>query len=357
MESMRVQGRQIWKLPWFAVDGWDAHIVRNSHYQLELRWDDEPTGKPTLRIAFPGCEGYRVTYDRAAGLIGEGTEDIAWAHFAEITLSDWLDPAEVPPHDRWKDPRPPLRHFAVCLFDGPCFEFLAEGFSIEEDGKPVEVPDPARAEPAGDSEATQRRPEAERDAEHPMDDTERTRLSRFLSYALRHAPDRVGITLDAQGWADLPSVLEACNAAGPGATRDMILEVVRRCEKQRFEYDTPADRIRSVHGHSVEIDLALEPRTPPPVLYHGTYRDILERVLAEGLRPMRRRYVHLSIDVRTATEVGGRRGEPVVLRVDAAGAHAAGGQFFVSASGVWLTDCVAPEFISHSDALSHGESR
>jgi putative RNA 2'-phosphotransferase len=178
-----------------------------------------------------------------------------------------------------------------------------------------------------------------------IEDAERTRLSRFLSYALRHAPGQVGISLDRHGWADVRAVLVARRDAGHTATRDAVLEVVRRCEKQRFEYDDVADRVRSVHGHSVEVELALEPRAPPPVLYHGTHRSALARVLAEGLRPMRRRHVHLSVDIPTATEVGRRRGEPAVLRVAAAEFHAAGGRFFVSASGVWLTEQVPPEYL------------
>jgi hypothetical protein len=44
----------------------------------------------------------------------------------------------------------------------------------------------------------------------------------------------------------------------------------------------------------------------------------LPSILAEGLRPGRRNAVHLSSDVATARVIGGRRGRPVVLRVDAA---------------------------------------
>jgi putative RNA 2'-phosphotransferase len=50
--------------------------------------------------------------------------------------------------------------------------------------------------------------------------------------------------------------------------------------------------------------------------------------------------VHLSADVDTARAVGARRGEPVVLRVDAAAMAAAGALFTRSANGVWLTDTV-----------------
>ncbi|WP_343046148.1 RNA 2'-phosphotransferase [Nonomuraea typhae] len=56
-------------------------------------------------------------------------------------------------------------------------------------------------------------------------------------------------------------------------------------------------------------------------------------------------HVHLSADRETALRVGGRRGVPVVLVVDAAGMHATGHPFYRSANGVWLADHVPPAFL------------
>ena len=64
---------------------------------------------------------------------------------------------------------------------------------------------------------------------------------------------------------------------------------------------------------------------------------------------MRRRHVHLSRDVETAQAVGRRRGQPIVLRVDAATLHRSGHRFFVADNGVWLTDLVAPTCLSRVD--------
>ena len=55
--------------------------------------------------------------------------------------------------------------------------------------------------------------------------------------------------------------------------------------------------------------------------------------------------MHLSADQATATAVGARRGPPVVLRVDAAGMHAAGHEFRCAANGVWLAGHVPPAYI------------
>ena len=93
------------------------------------------------------------------------------------------------------------------------------------------------------------------------------------------------------------------------------------------------------------MDLDLPARTPPEVLYHGTVERFLAAILAEGLRPMRRHHVHLSPDEATALRVGARRGEPVVLTVDAARMHADGHEFRMSGNGVWLVAGVPPQYL------------
>ena len=104
--------------------------------------------------------------------------------------------------------------------------------------------------------------------------------------------------------------------------------------------------IRANQGHSVEVDLQLEEREPPEVLYHGTVERFLPSILAGGLNKGRRHHVHLSKDVETARKVGARRGKPVILKVDAGRMHGDGHKFFVSANGVWLTDSVPPSYLS-----------
>jgi putative RNA 2'-phosphotransferase len=57
--------------------------------------------------------------------------------------------------------------------------------------------------------------------------------------------------------------------------------------------------------------------------------------------------------VSTARTVGARRGRPVVLRVDAAGMHAAGMTFYRASNGVWLTDRVPPEWLAPDPVRPH----
>ena len=116
-------------------------------------------------------------------------------------------------------------------------------------------------------------------------------------------------------------------------------------DKQRFAFDAAGQRIRAQQGHSVDIDLQLTPATPPAVLYHGTAPAALPAIQATGLQKMSRHHVHLTTDEATARRVGLRRGRPVLLAIDAAALHAAGGVFYQSGNGVWLIDAVPPQYI------------
>jgi len=175
-----------------------------------------------------------------------------------------------------------------------------------------------------------------------MDDV---RLSKRLSYVLRHDPASIGITLDRAGWVPVPALLSALERNGVVVSRDRLESVVARNDKQRFTIDAARDRIRANQGHSVAVDLGLEAVVPPDRLFHGTAKQKVAAILVDGLRKGGRHAVHLSPDRATAHRVGTRHGSPVVLEVDAAGMQAAGYRFEVSDNGVWLTERVPPEYL------------
>lgn len=178
-----------------------------------------------------------------------------------------------------------------------------------------------------------------------LEDKRLVRLSKYLSKHLRHTPEALGLTLESGGWVPVEALLDACNRRNFRITRDELEEVVARNNKQRFSFDPTRTRIRANQGHSVEVDLQLEPVEPPAVLYHGTASQNVEAIRREGLKRMSRHHVHLSGDMSTALMVGARHGKPVVLDVDAAAMHRAGHEFYRSANGVWLVDHVPPEYL------------
>ncbi|MET9668159.1 RNA 2'-phosphotransferase [Streptomyces sp. NPDC006475] len=196
-------------------------------------------------------------------------------------------------------------------------------------GRPVAEPGPSGAEPdRGGAEPDERRT---------------VKVSKYLSKHLRHQPERIGITLDENGWVPVDELMRAAAAHHFPFTRAELDHVVAVNDKRRFTID--GARIRANQGHTVEVDLDLPPAEPPAYLYHGTVAAHLDAIRAEGLRPMRRHHVHLSPDRETATRVGARRGRPVILSVDSGAMHRAGHVFRVSANGVWLAEAVPTEFL------------
>ncbi|MFN8510772.1 MAG: RNA 2'-phosphotransferase [Deinococcaceae bacterium] len=178
-----------------------------------------------------------------------------------------------------------------------------------------------------------------------MKDFQDIRISKVLSYHLRHHPDQLGLQLQQGGWVDVDDLLSALRKAGFLIDRATLKRVVLNNDKQRFSFDENELRIRANQGHSVQVDLELQPTRPPEVLYHGTPKSSVPSILVEGLKPMNRHHVHLSHDRETAQKVGARRGKPEVLEIKAQSMFSLGYPFYISANGVWLTPHVPPEFI------------
>ena len=162
---------------------------------------------------------------------------------------------------------------------------------------------------------------------------------------MRHQPSKIGLTLDAQGWADVDEWLLKANQHGVTLTRPVLNEVVQQNDKRRFAFSADGTRIRANQGHSIKIDLGLAPLAPPEYLYHGTATRFLASIRQKGLLRGKRDYVHLSSDEETARKVGARHGEAIVLVVKGGEMHTAGFKFYCSANGVWLIDHVPVAYL------------
>ena len=163
------------------------------------------------------------------------------------------------------------------------------------------------------------------------------RISKFLSYILRHKPDAIGLELDAEGWASVQDILDKSDK---GLTRRRIEQAVEANDKQRFSLSDDGQLIRANQGHSLNVDLGFKPIEPPEYLYHGTATRFLDSIQEQGLKPRSRQYVHLSADTDTAVKVGQRHGKPVILKLLAKDMHQNGHAFFLAKNGVWLTENV-----------------
>ena len=173
--------------------------------------------------------------------------------------------------------------------------------------------------------------------------------SKLLSRWLRHRPDAIGLEIDKRGWVDVAELLLKSAGAGVALTQDELMQIVVENDKQRFSLSEDRTRIRAAQGHSVDVDLKLPVKTPPPVLFHGTVQNFIASIRRQGLLPGTRRDVHLSATKQTAEEVGARRGTPVVLLVETFPLLRDGYRFRCSDNGVWLIPNVPPKYIRFPD--------
>lgn len=172
-------------------------------------------------------------------------------------------------------------------------------------------------------------------------------VSKFLSLILRHKPETVGVKLDSNGWVDVDKLLEGCRKAGKNISGALLERVVVENDKMRFSFNANKTKIRANQGHSKQVDVELEEQAPPLILYHGTLARNEKSIRERGLVKMNRLHVHLSIDTKSARKVAERRvGAPMICKIDSAAMARDGLKFFRSVNGVWLTECVPPQYIS-----------
>lgn len=176
-------------------------------------------------------------------------------------------------------------------------------------------------------------------------------LSKVVSHALRHEPWLYELELDEEGWAPVDQLIAALREKGgdwESVDRDALERMLASATKRRHQLD--GDRIRALYGHSLPGSIHKRPAAPPARLFHGTAPETWAVVQADGLLPMRRQFVHLSVDRETALMVGRRKSAvPVLLMIDAAAAVAAGTTFYEGNELVWLADRVPARFIAPAE--------
>lgn len=172
------------------------------------------------------------------------------------------------------------------------------------------------------------------------------KISKEVSYALRHAPWEYELELDSEGWVSIEQLLLALrlNKQWEFLTQDDLAIMIEMSDKKRHEILD--GKIRALYGHSVPDKITKIAEAPPSVIYHGTARHLLEQILKQGLHPMGRQYVHLSDNKETATIVGKRKdSSPILLGVDSLKAWNEGISFYKGNNTVWLSDYIPSPYI------------
>jgi putative RNA 2'-phosphotransferase len=170
-------------------------------------------------------------------------------------------------------------------------------------------------------------------------------LSKFISLVLRHKPEVVGIQLDKNGWADVDELIEGVNAKNREIDLPMLEILVASDEKQRYVFNDDKTKIRANQGHSVKVDLELEPVKPPKILYFGTEDRYVGNIMLNGLLPRTRIHIHLVEDAASAFDEGERTNDSIIFKIFAGAMFRDGYHFYQSANGVWLTDQVPNKYL------------
>ncbi len=173
----------------------------------------------------------------------------------------------------------------------------------------------------------------------------RTKVSKLMAYILRHSPEEFGLKPDARGFVPLDELVKALRTVYPDVTEEFVREIVEKDSKGRYEIRD--GKIRACYGHSFPVSLDHEEDTESRILYHGTPRRNLESIMREGLKPMKRQFVHLSTSRSEAIETGRRHGKDVVLLIiDADCLRKKGLKIYKAGKNVRIVERVPPECIT-----------
>lgn len=186
----------------------------------------------------------------------------------------------------------------------------------------------------------------------------RIRLSKTLSYILRHHPEDFGLQLNPNGTVEIKEMVKALNRKFKNITKEDLEKVVRKDKKGRFSLLDNKTKIRANYGHSIKgIDLNYEPVTPPEILFHGTARKFKAPILKQGLKPMNRNFTHLSKNYTEAIKTGKRRDpKPIIFKIKAKLMYDNGYEFYKTGKEIYLTKTVPVKFIEIDEQHNNDNS-
>ncbi|WP_107571906.1 RNA 2'-phosphotransferase [Clostridioides difficile] len=175
--------------------------------------------------------------------------------------------------------------------------------------------------------------------------SKKDKLSIFISLILRHKPETIGIKLDEYGYADVNKLIEKINNTGRNINIEILEQIVKEDNKQRYSFNKDRSNIRANQGHSINVNVELRELEPPRFLYHGTATRFLDNIKKEGIISKSRLYVHLSNDIDTAVHVGKRHGISIVLKINTGKMYENGYKFYLSENNIWLCEYIPFKYV------------
>jgi len=169
----------------------------------------------------------------------------------------------------------------------------------------------------------------------------KTKVSKYMSYLLRHNPE--DLKMNSQGFVDLEDLIKKLKEKFQ-IDRNLIFEIVRKSERKRFEIKN--GKIRALYGHSIPVKLKLKEDRTVKVLYHGTTPEAAAKILKTGIKPMKRKWVHLSPTIEIAKQIALRRtNKPAIIEIDAEKARKDGIKIYKATEQVFLCHEIPPKYL------------
>jgi putative RNA 2'-phosphotransferase len=176
-----------------------------------------------------------------------------------------------------------------------------------------------------------------------LNDEQTERLGRFISGALRHFPDDLGLAMNQHGWVDVDVLVDAMKTRYKWSNKEKLFSIIESDEKGRYELK--GNKIRARYGHSVDVDLDF-PENALLELYYGASREEVDILLEKGIKPIKQRYVHLSTTVEKAKEVAKIHTEdPVLLVINAGEAQKDGVSMLSATENIVLSEEIHAKYL------------
>lgn len=181
-----------------------------------------------------------------------------------------------------------------------------------------------------------------------MSDKDLNKISKNFCYILRHNPEYIKIDLDKEGYTDLNLFISQYNKYNKThITRDIVDKIVKDDNKGRYTIYEGKIRCNQGHNKIVDVEVTMKVCEPPSKLYHGTGIESLEYIFNTGLKSMSRKFVHLSEDIKTASQVGKRHSSNyTILEIDSKRMFLDGYEFKLSDNKVWQIDYIPSSYIT-----------
>ncbi|KAJ7714203.1 KptA family-domain-containing protein [Mycena metata] len=183
---------------------------------------------------------------------------------------------------------------------------------------------------------------------NPTRDSPEVRVSKTLSWILRHGAKSEGLAMRPDGCVKVTDLL--ANPKLSTLNLEALQEIVKADTKQRYDlkFDDDIWWIKANQGHSIKsVKLELAPISaasdiPSGVAVHGTTNEAWKLICKQGLSKMKRNHIHLAQGVagdnNVLSDTGMRKASPVLIFIDVQRAIDAGLKFFLSDNGVVLSE-------------------